>query len=360
MDATTDALGASPAPRLAALAGALVAFPPGLAVAEPADEPGGPPKRFERITRIPERSGLLYAGTRVMLEASDNTTMAAQFPQFDIAELSVLLQVPTLMEALAVTRPVLEALLDSLSFQMQTALHVVSLEIIDVTPPVRPGDERAWQAYAPADTAVSPKFGQMPPVMDWREVRADTPTLGGGPLPEDSKERMALWWYIKGLDASYAVDRYVCFWTSLEILWSLSDVTVDAAYIAPCGHVVESCPECGRSLSRTVLGASMRSFLTERAGVEASDASQLWNLRQVVHGKNVFDPQQLDLGRLTSVLRAAVLQLLKAASGPPQYDPPLLVKVGGLTMGNPVVLSGSRLLNDRDVANVDFLLTLTD
>ncbi len=295
-----------------------------------------------------------------MLEASDNATIAAQFPQFDLAELSVLVQIPAFAEALALARPVLEALLDSLSFQMQTALHVVSMEIIDVTPPVRPGDGREWQTYAPADTAVSPKFGQMPPVMDWREVRAATPTLGGGPLPEGPKERMALWWYIKGLDASYAVDRYVCFWTSLEILWSLSDVAVDAAYVAPCGHVVESCPECGRSLSRTVLGASMRSLLTERAGVEAGDASQLWNLRQVVHGKDVFDPHQLDLGRLTSVLRAAVLQLLKAALGQPLHDPPLLVKVGGLNMGNPVVMSGSRLLNDRDIASVDFLLALTE
>jgi len=337
---------------------ALVAFPPGLRVAEPADEPGGPPKRFERVTRVPERRGVVRDGLRVALGPSDNAGVAEQYPKFDIAELSVLAEVP-LMETFDVVQPVLERSLDALSFQMQTALHVIALEMLDVTPPLHVGEKREWQAHTPADTAVSPKFGQQPAALSWNEYPVDIPDLQKGPLPADAKQRMALWWYIKGLDAPYAVDKFMCLWTSLEILWSTSDVKVEAAYTTSCGHVVKSCPTCGSPVSKTVRGPSIKRFLTEQADVQAADAANLWNFRQVVHGKNVFGGQQLDLGVLTSLLRAAVLRLLKLSLGDPLDQKPLLVQAGGLAVGNRMVMSGERPVNDRDTAIVEFLQTLS-
>ena len=341
------------------LSTALVAFPPGRRVSEPADEPGGPPKRFERVTRVPERHGIVRDGVPLALGPSDNATVAKRFPQFDIAQLSVLTTAPSLSETFDMVQPFMEASLDSLSFQMQAALHVISLEILDVTRPLSIGENREWQTHTPADTGLSPKFGHLPPTLNWKEYPINIPDLRGGPVPGDTKQRMALWWYIKGLDAPYAVDKFMCFWTSLEILWSASDVKVEAAYMTTCKHPVENCPVCGRPVTRTVRGPSMKRFLTEQAEVDGNDAARLWNLRQVAHGKNVFDAQKDDLGRLTPVLRAAVLRLLKISFSERLDQRPLLAPVQGPILGNRMFFSGHRPVHDDDVAIVDYLSALT-
>lgn len=341
------------------LAKALVAFPYALRVAEPADEPGGPPKRFERATRIPETHGIVRDGMPVALGPSDNSTVAEQFPQFDIAQLSLLATASSLAETFDMVQPLMEASLDALSFQMQAALHVVSFEILDVTPPLSIGEDREWQVHAAADAGLAPKFSQLPPDFTWNEYPIDTPDLRAGPIPGDTRQRMALWWYIKGLDAPYAVDKFTSFWTSLEILWSASDIKVEAAYTTTCGHAVDSCPVCGRLVARTVRGPSIKRFLTEEAEVGGDDAAGLWNLRQVVHGKNVFDAKQIEsLGRLASVLRAAVHRLLKRSFGERPDQRPLLSPAQGLILGNRMSLGGYRPVGDQDVAIVDYLRAL--
>lgn len=145
-------------------------------------------------------------------------------------------------------------------------------------------------------------------------VPVAVPDLRLGRFPSDPATRTSLWWYVKALDAHYGVDKFFCLWTAGEILWTASDVRVTAPYGTPCGHRIEACPECSESISREVRGASLRLFLTERGGLGESDVRDLWKLRQVVHGANVFTAARLEmLGRLTPSLQAAVLLLLKAA-----------------------------------------------
>ena len=102
----------------------------------------------------------------------------------------------------------------------------------------------------------------------------------------------------------------------------------------------------------------MKRLLTEQAEVDSDAAAGLWNLRQVVHGKNVFDAQQMDLGRLTSVLRAAVLKLLKISLGERPDERPLLAPAQGPIFGNRMFLSGNRPIGDHDVALVGYLRAL--
>ena len=302
--------------------------------------------------------GIIRDGMPVALGPCSDAAVAEQFLNVDVAELCVLASAPSLTEAFTKVQPLMDATLDALSFQMQAALHVVSFETIDVTPPISVGDRREFELHTPPDTAVSPKFGEQPPSLNWREFPVAVPDLRDGPLPADAKQRMALWWYIKGLDTPYAVDKFMCLWTSLEILWSLSGVKVEAPYTPACGHVLGTCPICDRSVSKVVRGPSIKRLLVEQADVRPEDAAALWKLRQVVHGKDVFDVEQLELGGLTSELRAAVLRLLKITFRDALDQAPLLARVGGLTMGNRVFLTCSRDINDRDLAMVDLLCAL--
>ena len=171
---------------------------------------------------------------------------------------------------------------------------------------------------------------------------------------------MALWWYVKGLDTPFAVDKFMAFWTALEILWSASDVREIGPYTPPCGHRLLACPECGASVEREIRGKSLRRFLLERAAVGDEDAGAMWRLRQVVHGANVFDAERLpELGRLTSVLRAGVLNLLKSGLGDPAGEPPFMIRADGPILSPVMSLGGHRPLDGDDLELVRFLSSLT-
>jgi len=106
-------------------------------------------------------------------------------------------------------------------------------------------------------------------------------------------------------------------------------------------------------------GASLRLFLTERGGLGESDVRDLWKLRQVVHGANVFTAARLEmLWRLTPSLQAAVLLLLKAALGDPRDKAPAIIPADGPILGHQISLFGDRVVEDSDVEIVRFLESL--
>ena len=119
---------------------AQVAFPAGMAVAEPADEPGGLPKRFERTTRVPPRHGVMVDGIPVSVGPTTAVEMAQEFlPQHDLADVNLLVE-GDLDEAASASQSTLDAVIDALAFQMQTALHVVGLSVLNVTAPLLAGE----------------------------------------------------------------------------------------------------------------------------------------------------------------------------------------------------------------------------
>lgn len=341
---------------------ATVALPAGLAVAEPADEPGGLPKRLKRVTRVPALHGINVHKTPMSVgPTADDVALAEHFPQHDLAEVRMLVDAVNFQEAVASSQAMVEAAIDALAFQMQAALHVVAVSLLDVTAPLVLGQERDSRSDANADALIAPKFSVPGPNFAWQEVPIDVPDLRFGRFPAEVPTRMALWWYVKALDAPYAVDKFVCLWTATEILWAASDVKVQQRYTAPCGHGIDACPTCGRSVERLVRGESLRTFLTLRAAVSADDTTEMWKLRQVVHGQDVFTSERLEaLTRLGGTLRAAVLVLLKQAMGDPLDQPPVLLASGGPILGTLIAMTGHRPLTDDDIYAVNFLADIAD
>ena len=304
------------------LVSALVAFPKGLRPSEETDVPGGLPLRLDLVSRVPNRHGAVYDTIPVMLEPHTDPAMAVHFPQHDLAALSVLVPAYTFAHAFETSRPLVESVIDALAFQMQVALHVVAFDLVDATEPLTLGEDRDSDTHANSDANIAPKFSTVPMDYTWVEYAAETPSLDLVLFPATTRHQMALWWYVKALDARYAVDKFVALWTAAEILWEDSDVKITEPYtVHACKHVIGSCPECGESVAKLVRGASIKQYLSDRAGVPEADARDMWKVRQVVHGDNFFDPQGLDsLGRLVTILKAAVLTLVKQAIGYP-LDP---------------------------------------
>jgi len=137
--------------------------------------------------------------------------------------------------------------------------------------------------------------------------------------------RAALHWYVKSLAAPFDPDRFICAWVSLEILEGQLGERTPVPYMAPCGHLIVSCPTCGKKTAKKTAGASLKKFLVERGGLSEVQAADLWKTRQILHGANDFDdPEAYDLaGRLHSLL-AVTSRVLKEIAGMPASAPPFL------------------------------------
>lgn len=100
---------------------------------------------------------------------------------------------------------------------------------------------------------------------------------------EDSKTAAVLRWFVKSLGTDLLHDQFIFLWIALEILCDSSDVRVEEPYVGPCQHQIVTCPECGRETTRIVRGATLRKYL-QGYGVTAEQATDLWRMRQLMHG----------------------------------------------------------------------------
>jgi hypothetical protein len=239
--------------------------------------------------------------------------------------------------------PIVEAIIDLMSYEMGAPLAVGQVDFTDVTPPIAVGDERETGFFAAAPFS---------PYERGTEMEAIQGRLLGQ-LPEsidigDSKIAAALRWFVKALGTDLRHDQFIFLWIALEILGDLSDIKVLAPYVGPCQHEIPNCPECNRETSRLVRGATMRAFL-EGHGVDGEEARKLWAMRQLMHGAIPFDSKKLEeLARLVQVLRAAVNSALKERLGVAPATPPIIA-FSGLSIHPALGGSGTGPATEDDV-----------
>jgi hypothetical protein len=297
---------------------ALTNFPKGVFGTSPPAPGELMPPTIGLFTRIPAAKRVQLAGREVILcpysgpPLPTDVILDVNWQASELAALAIFTDATTPREALVGVEDMLEQLLDSISFQVQVALRVFQLEVLDVTPPLELKMIRQVLHYPFPLGYPSPKFFQS---LSLGSV--DTDFYPGIRLLADSvsvKTRAALRWYVKGLAATYDIDRFMCFWVALEILWSESNVSVEEPYrCLKCRSMIPKCDNCGRSTTKQVRGASIKQFLAG-LGLDAMTAKVLWDFRQLVHGVNKLRAQDLlDLPRLILSLREASVTALKAA-----------------------------------------------
>ncbi len=294
----------------------------------PATSPPYPGQVIEAVSRIPQGSSLNPGGVFVTIQPWPNVKIPSlpYGPSGIQDEPAALVFYVTgeYLEAMTRTRGLVEPLLDSLSFQLQTAIHAYELQVLDMTPPVSIGMERDLFVSKYSSGKFIPAFPPtnvntlLHPQLDLSLEKAST------------KTRAALRWYIKGLAATYEVDKFVFFWVALEFLRSQSRVSVVSPYVAPkCKHEIPNCPTCGKPTSKFLFGESIKKFLVEKANTPQETANKLWQFRQIVHAKKDLTYEDMrDLPMMANSLRKALLVLLKSALGWPLDQPPAMLPVG--------------------------------
>jgi len=264
----------------------------------------------------------------------------------ELAALTFLTNAESPENALASAYGLMESVLDDLSFQLQRAVDIVQLEILDVTPPISVGMVREMLLYPFPLGFHSPKFLQSIAMGNVETVL--NPTLRSDYGFEGRKTSAALRWYVKALAAPFDVEKFVFNWIAIEILCSESDIVVEKPYLARCGHEISNCPVCSAPTSRVVNGLTIKSFLIEKIGINDETADELWKMRQMFHGANPLTQSAIkELPRLVLVAQHAALQALKQMFGMNSNEFPISSPEGA-SIHSPA-LGGTCQINDYDL-----------
>lgn len=315
------------------------------------DEEGKPqlPNQLTPHSRIPtahrEMDGadvFIYEGDKLSIpEIRDDL-------RFSLAQLVVRLRSDAKdpLTATEEAMPFLDRVLESFSFQMQTALQIYGVRAIDLTGSPDVGEERdygQWSGFA------TPTFRPTSVPMQSLIGRV-VPDLAVDLDPADARANRALDWYLKALTAAFEADHFIFLWIACEILAADSELKVSEPYRGPaCGHVVAECPTCRAPTTKPVQGQSMKRWLTEGFGISEQVAQRIWKARQMLHGALAFDSTGMDeLPELAQWLRAVVVTELKRRLCVAEDQPPHAAPTG-LSISPHMGLSGRASVSERDL-----------
>jgi hypothetical protein len=164
----------------------------------------GMPDKLEFGTRVGKSSANVN-GVSVSLgpaapAAEDSADLIAPDPvflTFDVAAVGA-------VDALEVAQPVIDTVIDDLSFQLQEPLRISSMTVLDLTPPVTAGDEREFMQYTGYDQfklSRSTAMGTTHTVL--------VPSLRANYAELSRRTQDALDWYIKAMHTPWDADRYI-------------------------------------------------------------------------------------------------------------------------------------------------------
>jgi hypothetical protein len=129
---------------------ASLSVPLGMETVEPPDPGELLPKKLRPTSRIESQRALIGTIPVRFSPSSIQAPEAMMGPQRESAELDLEVEARNPTEALEGVGTLLELLLDRLAFEFQEPLFVLSLRLLDITPPLRLGEDRefvVWPGY---------------------------------------------------------------------------------------------------------------------------------------------------------------------------------------------------------------------
>jgi hypothetical protein len=317
----------------------------GVPTSVPMPPGGGLPSQLQFQSRIDEQSRQ-YGDIAIAIRKVPSPGIVPSGLQSDprVEWMHLVADVPAADSSSAIVNlsVIVEPMLDVVSFEMGTALGLAHTEVLDVTPPLVPGEQRELMIFGASPFDKNARSIDMQTIQGLLKGRLPDSTV----LP-DSRVAAVLRWFVKSLETVVLHDQFIFLWIGLEILCDESDTRVEVPYAGPCGHAIPTCPRCGRATTKMVRGATLRSFL-QGLQVSDNDATALWKMRQLMHGAIPFDSEKLEqLPALVQVLRATVAGGLKAKMGWDEGAPPL-VAAAGLSIHPAVAVGGTRAIEHGD------------
>ena len=293
---------------------------PRSAVAAEPPEPGGLlPNRIEFRDSLVPHSLCGLGPIRVTLMPQPAT---AEYGHHQVLQVdAVVLEASDAMQAGIVAMPIVDLVLDDLSFQFQEPLPRGQVDVVEVVS----GDIGARTLIAPVGLDLIARLAAEPPSFPNLRVRGGTLSV---------KLRRALRFYTSAFSVR-GEEAFVLYWTSLEHLFAEEGADVREPVTIHGHHVVEPCPACGKSTVERRHGQSMKAYLAH-LGTDEAAASSLYQLRMVVHGMSPDSTLLSQTDLLRVLLGRRLASLLSLPEGLVQPAPFAFVALEGTTLpGDP-------------------------
>lgn len=324
---------------------ARVNFPIGLAGDKM--EPGNPlPLTLKAVSRVPQDILLTIDGIKINVRPASSEPLKLPLTQ-EQAIITAVINAGDGDEAINKSSPILESLIDDFSFQMQQALIINNLEVLDITIPISVEEDRETVMYP--NGYMDPKF-QNSTALGNQELL--TPKIKAKYQIDHKEDKAAMRWYIKGLAAAFEVDKFIFYWIVVEILRTKTK-GVEEPYNTKCKHQITHCPDCGEEISKFVLGPSIKKFLMEECELTEKEAQDLWRMRQILHGENDLSiDASHKLPELTQLIRYAAFVSIKKFLN--REDTGLNINRNVMIINN-LGLSGKRKITEEELKRFNAL-----
>lgn len=209
--------------------------------------------------------------------------------------------------------PILERVLNVLSFRLLQTVQPIALEIVEDRPESESREVLFLPEYSPIGLGRFKWVG-------FSSQGALTPEVD---INHGDTTDVAIHWFLRGMQAGNPVDSFAGYWLSIETLAGPGPER--PLTMRCCGHELSTCPSCGQStVGPTAMRNRLRHMFTRELGKDEAYFENLWDLRNFVfHGSSHTFRRMLDIAGKAHELKALSVQRIKAAMGIPPEDPPV-------------------------------------
>lgn len=178
----------------------------------------GFPAKLEFGSRIADSHASIDDVAVRLTPASGEFPELAQLLMRDPAYILVDIWAETPAAAVDLAAPVIDLVVDDLSFQLQEPLSMYSMRVLDVSPPLQVGEKREFAQWTGYDQY---KLSRSTPMGTTQTAAVPALRPNYAQLPRRVQD--ALDWYIKALHTPWDADRYIFLWICFEILRNSGD-----------------------------------------------------------------------------------------------------------------------------------------
>jgi hypothetical protein len=220
-------------------------------------------------------------------------------------------------DAALAAMPLVDLVLDDLAFLHQRPLPWGQTDVVEVV-----------EAGQSAQMLLSP--GGLDMVSRSQSKRTEFPHLRLKEGKLSLKVRRALRFYNAAMAVPEGEEAFLMYWTALEHLFSEDGLEVKEPATIHGHHVVDPCPECGKSTMQVRQRRSLEAYLVGM-GATPGQAAALYDLRQVAHGRTPDETLFTHVGLLKTLVGVTLAGHMNISPDVVQRRPPQALWAEGFT-----------------------------
>jgi len=255
---------------------------------------------------IKDKSGLEFG----VMDPGCEPTSAVQQGVDQVLKSTIVAE--TVQTAIELLDPILDRVLNVVSFRLLRDVIPIALELIEDKPST---ESREW--------CLVPQYS---PLGNGRFQALGFSAQGGMSsdfhIQQTDKTDVAIRWFLRGLKGSNPLESFIGYWLAIEAL--VPDAGEAPLTMRCCGYRINECPNCRKStLGAPGMARRLRTFFLEKLGKDNEYFRRIWELRNYVfHGSGEVFSTIIDIASKSFDLRKIAVTMIKETMAITSDSPP--------------------------------------